>query len=183
MALYDSNGNLLASDDDSGYGLNSLISYYFNANVEYIVRVHFYSSSQVGKIKFTVTPARGALNSGASSIQKYEDIYSVKSYTGYTWSTYLEPNYTKAITFTPPSSGDYTFEITSNLDTYIYVIDPRSTEWIIIDVNYNDDAGEGNNAKLTTALEANVPYLVIYSTYNLTSLSQSTYITLNISKN
>ena len=181
--LYDNSGNLIVSNDDSGYNSNALISYNFDANIVYNVEVKFFSYQQAGKLKFSVTPAWGALKSGVSSIQKYEDIYAVTSSTSFAWSTYLDPYYSKAITFTPPESGNYTFELTGELDTYIYIIDPRSTEMLEFGVDYDDNSGVDDNAKLTISLDANVPYLVVYSTYDPSTLPETTYVVLSISKN
>lgn len=183
IELYSSSGNLLESDDDDGYRLNALLRYYVTKDVEYTIRVYFYSSSNAGDTKLTITPAFGALNSDVDVLETYENIYSVTSYTGFTWLTFAQPNYTRVITFTPPSSGSYTFTIESEFDTYIYVIDPRSSELVKFNVNYNDDGGEGMNPLLTTALEANVPYLIIYSAYNPNSLTETQSLTVQISKN
>lgn len=182
IELYSSSGTLLASDDDDGYSLNSLISYYCSTNVEYKIRVKFYSSSVYGETKLAITPAYGARKTDISSITKYEDIYAVEGYTGFTWNTYAQPNYTRVITFKAPSSGNYKFEIESEFDTYVYVIDPRSSSVIVYNVNYNDDSGEGMNPLLTTYLDANVPYLIIYSAYNPGSLAETTDLTLHITK-
>lgn len=86
------------------------------------------------------------------------------------------------LTFTAPSSGEYTFEITSDFDTYLYVIDPTSSTTITINTNYNDDSGEGLNSKLTTSLKTDIPYLVIYSGYNLSNSSHTGNLTLKITK-
>lgn len=180
--IYNSSGTLLASDDDSGYNLNALISYYFIKDAEYIIKVQHYNSNVSGQIKLAITPAYGARNAEVSTITQYEDIYTIEGYTGYNWGTYAQPNYTRVITFNVPTSGNYKFEIESEFDTYIYVIDPRSSSAIVYNVNYNDDSGEGMNPLLTTYLDENVPYLVIYSAYNPNALTETTYLTLHISK-
>lgn len=180
--VYNSSGTLLTSDDDSGYSLNALLSYYFSKNVEYTIKVQFYNSNVSGQIKLAITPAYGVYNSEASSITRYEDIHTVEGCTGYTWNTYAQPNYTRVITFKAPTSGNYKIEIESEFDTYVYVIDPRSNSAIVYNVNYNDDSGEGMNPLLTTYLEANIPYLIIYSAYNPSSLAETTDLTLHITK-
>lgn len=70
-----------------------------------------------------------------------------------------------------------------NFDTYLYVIDPRSTEFIVSGTDYNDDAGESLNAMLSRQLETNVPYFVIYSGYNLSNDNHTGDLTLDISRN
>ena len=183
IELYSSSGTLLKSDDDDGYRLNSLVRYYVTKNVEYTVKVYFYSSSTVGDTKLTITPAFGALNSDVDVLESYEDIYSIESYTSFTWSTFAQTGYTRAITFTPPSDGTYKFEITSEFDTYIYVLDPRSYDKIEKNIDDDDDDGDGMNALLEIQLEEDVPYLIIYSAYSPNSLSEQKDLTLKISKN
>ncbi len=64
----------------------------------------------------------------------------------------------------------------------MYVIDPRSSE-PLNGSDYNDDSGEGFNPIITKNLTANIPYLVIYSSYNLSTTPESEYIVLNVNKN
>ena len=185
MELYSSSGTLLVSDDcdDGGYSLNSLFGYYFSAGVQYTLKVRYYSTSTSGICKLAITPAYGARESDADSIETYENIKTVTGYTGYTWNTFAVLNYTRVITFTAPYEDDYTFEISSDFDTYLYVIDPRSTEFIISGTDYNDDSGDAMNAKLSRMLEIDVPYFVIYSGFNLANDSYTGDLTLNISRN
>ena len=185
MELYSSSGALLVSDecDDAGYRLNSLLSYYFSAGVQYTLKVRYYSSATSGVCKLALTPSYGAREGDADSIETYENIKTVTGYTGYTWETFAVKNYTRVITFTAPYADDYTFEISSDFDTYLYVIDPRSTEFIVSGTDYNDDAGESLNAMLSRELETNVPYLVIYSGFNLSNDNHTGDLTLDISRN
>ena len=70
--------------------------------------------------------------------------------------------------------------VTSEVDTYLYIIDPRSTELIKNantsssgeDCLYNDDYNGSLNSKITKTFDSNVPYLVIVSAYH-PSLSSS----------
>lgn len=55
MDLFDANGNLIASDDDSGDGTNFLLTFNFTANETYYIYVRYYSSSLVGTIDFKVS--------------------------------------------------------------------------------------------------------------------------------
>lgn len=163
--------------------VNSLVSYYCTANTKYQIRVKFWSSYVYGNTKLTIIPAYGALNSDSNNLETYEDIYAITTYTAFTWITYAQKNYTRVITYTPPSRGSYTFTIDSDFDTYIYVIDPRSSELVKVSRNYDDDSGEGMNPLLTTTLEADVPYLVIYSAFDPYSLTSTQSLTVQIRKN
>ena len=53
--LFDANGNLIASDDDSGDGTNFLLTFNFTANETYYIYVRYYSSSLVGTFDFNVS--------------------------------------------------------------------------------------------------------------------------------
>ena len=180
MYLYDSEYNLITTDDDDGYNTNSLISAHFTANTPYILRVEFFSFNSIGDIKVGITPARGAIKAGISAITKYEDIYNIKS-TAFNWGSWLDKGYTKVITFTPPSDGKYSFNIVSNYDTYLYVIDPRSNQPITSN-NYNDDGGENLNPYLSIDLDDSVTYFVIYSFLNPNGINSNIDLTLEIRK-
>ena len=166
LYLYDSNGNLLTSNDDGGYSLNALIRYYCSANVQYKVRVKFYSSTQSGETKLAITPSYGALKSDSSALNTYEDIYNTSS-SNFTFNTFSNKGYVRLFTYTPSEKAYYTVETEGNVDTYVYLIDPRST-YLLSSADYNDDAGEGLNASVNKELAANVPYLIVYSRWDLT---------------
>ena len=185
IEIFNAQGTSLTngSGDDNGYSTNSMVRYYCTAGTTYKVRVSFFSSSRAGEFMFAVTPANGVLNSGSSTLSSYEDIWAVTGYTGYTFNTWTVLNQTKFLTFTAPSSGEYTFEITSEYDTYIYVIDPRSFSMWKDDRDFNDDDGEGLNPKIVRELETGVPYLVVYSSYNIQNSSAIGNISVHIGKN
>lgn len=171
LELYSSSGTLLlgrSDTDDKGYSTNALLSYNFSANTEYVVRVKFYSSSTSGITKLSIIPTY--------TYATYEDIYSLTDYTmGLTWS--FAQNNVKVMTYKYSVTQDLTMNVTSEVDTYLYIIDPRSTELIkaaststVGDDNlYNDDYGGTRNSKITKTFDANVPYLVIVSAYNPSS--------------
>lgn len=78
------------------------------------------------------------------------------------------------ITYTSSSKRSYTIETEGEIDTYLYLIDPRSTykmksttETTDVPCVHNDDGGTNFNAKITKQLAKNIPYLIIYSRYNI----------------
>lgn len=173
LDLYDDAGNLLASNDDGGYELNALISKYLNANTTYKIRVRFFNNcTRSGAVKLVITPSSGALASGKSSIKKYEDIFNTTS-ENFTFGTFATQGYSRLITFTPPNKKSYTIETESDIDTYLYLVDPRSTYKMKHSNNtdfpclYNDDGGTNYNAKITKQLAKNIPYMIVYSRYNI----------------
>lgn len=84
------------------------------------------------------------------------------------------------MTFTPTESGTYKFTTNydgdTRIDTYLYVIDPNSTNSYL----YNDDGAGDLQATLSTNLVAGRTYFIIVSTYNITTTSGD--LTLNITK-
>lgn len=183
ITLYASDGTLLKSNNNSGYGQNAYIRYFVWTNTEYTIRIKFSDTSVYGTTKLTIIPAYGEPNLNSAQIDTYADIYAIKNSTKFSLNSYAERNYTRVITYTPPSTGTYTFEIESDFDSYIYVIDPRLISKIVKNVNYNDDDGAGLNPLLTTRLDANVPYLIIYSAIDLNSFTQKSDLKVKISKN
>ena len=78
--------------------------------------------------------------------------------------------------------GKYTFKTQSDLDTYIYVIDPRSIV-PLSQKDYNDDYNEDDyNAKVTKELQANVSYYIVYSLFNPSNETDERLTLLNSKK-
>ena len=178
LEVNDDQGNFLTANVDSGYvsnppyiRQNSLLTYYFEQGQEYKIRLAPYLGSGGGKVRLAITPTINLLSS-------YRDIlplpYGVDIAVGrlqqYSADFYTIRTDTQRLT---------TVQLKSDLDTFLYVIDPRSSEAISSNPNdpssFDDDSGEGNNGKITKILDANVDYLIIVSAYNITSTS-GTYI-------
>lgn len=174
LNLYDADGNFLSSNDEGGYESNALIYRYFYANITYKIRVKFYANYiNTGVLKLVITPSQGMLKNNITTLANYEDIYNTTS-NNYSLVTYAEQGYSKLITFTPSYSNNYTVETKSDIDTYLYLIDPRSTykmkstiDTLDVPCVYNDDDGENLNAKITKKLAKNIPYMIVYSRYNV----------------
>lgn len=174
LELYSPDGSLLlgADDtDDNGYDLNAFLSYNFNANTEYIIRIRLYEDQSDSLTKLAVIPTY--------EYESYYDIYDLYDYTrGLTWS--FAQNNVKVMTYEYSAADEYTFTVTSEVDTYLYIIDPRSTELIksaatssvYEDSLYNDDFGGTNDSQITKYFDEFVTYLVIVAAYN-PSLSTS----------
>lgn len=157
---------------------------YTNAGTKYRIRVKFYNAKVYGTTKLSIVSTNGLLNSGASSLTTYENIYSING-DSYTLSTDATINYNKVVAFTPTEEGTYTFELNSTFDNYIYVVDPGSSDLLINNIDYNDDGGTGYNAKLSRYLNAGTPYLIICCKFNPGSAfsdADSTTLRLTIEK-
>ena len=74
----------------------------------------------------------------------------------------------------------------SQFDNYLYVLDPRSSDSIVYGLDHSDDDGVDLNASITRELDKGVPYLIIYSHYNLasgfTDYDEGDNLTLRIEK-
>ena len=161
--LYDNNGNLVDKDDDLGYTQNAFLNYTVTAGVSYTLKVQFYDNSEFGEIKVGITPA-------SSIYSEYEDILTATGTSAYfQFSTAL--NSTKVLTFTPTESGEY--EFTTNyvqeprIDTFLYLIDPVSTDACLFD----DDYAGNLQALISTELVEGRTYFIVVSTYNITNTS------------
>ena len=186
MELYSASGELLVGrneTDDNGFRFNDLLRYDTLEDTQYIIRVRLWDSQSSGTIKVAITPARGACAPNVESIECYEDIQSFEGSSTLTWSTSLELNHSGVITFTPPETGDYTFETISDLDTVLYVLDPRSPNAVVRFVDYNDNGGADLNAKLTKTLEAGISYFVIYCGHDVEDANNIGDLILSITAN
>lgn len=185
IEIYSSDGTLLkgrTDTDDKGYSANALIAYEMAANVQYKIRVKFYGTTAYGETKLAIMMCNSDL-SGTSVLTQYEDITNVSNSAGFSYNTFLEERgYVAAVTYKPTVSGNYKFEIQSNYDTYIYVIDPRSNQKLVVNVDFNDDSGEGLNPLLIKHLDANVSYLIVYSMYNPNTVDTRKDLVLSVSR-
>jgi len=167
LALYSLGGTLLASNDNSGYGYNALISYNLAANTYYELRVSFVSPSESGAVKLAVMTSASSYAS-YSNVDKYDDysngmtIYGIPS-SGYVDLLRLEYSTTSTVTYYYTDYGS----------DYLCIIDPRSTDPLIGD-QYNSGPWDYpnlychcfwgcSNAELTKQMDANVEYLLIFS--------------------
>lgn len=179
LEIFDMQGTRLDYDDNDGYERNALVSYNFQANVSYRIRVRFYNTStQSGAIRLAIIPTY--------SYETYEDIYSLTDYTmGLTWS--FAQNNVKMMTYKYTTSRELTMRVSSEVDTYLYIIDPSSAEayytvWdgddetvtstypsLANDDYVNEDGDYIFDSKLKKSFDAGIPYLVIVSAYNPSS--------------
>ncbi len=168
MSIYaDPAGDVLASNDDAGYGVNGLINYNFNAGVDYYIKVQFYSSTVYGDFRLAVTPAHNGSSLSPDCITDFDNVQTlpVSEYKAIT--PVLSPGESEVALFIPTITGNYTIATRGDRDMYLYLIDPTSSEVIGEGGGYkNDDSGEDYNAYLSVNLQAQKKYLIIYSLYN-----------------
>ena len=172
LELYSSTGTLLVdstSTSNEGYGYNDFLRYNTTDDTQYVIRVCLNNAHDSGTVKVVMTPAYGECATNVSSIESYEDILSLTTGSVMMWNTSLELNSSTVMTFTPLVAGTYTFELTGDSDTVLYVIDPRSSDAVVEFVDYDDDSGTDLNAKLTKTLEAGISYFIVCCGYNIKS--------------
>ncbi len=155
LSLYDSNGNLVQTDDNSGYNNNAFISQTVSPNGIYRLRVERVGK-YIGETKLAITPSD-------STVDSYDAIRNITT-TSYGWIVHWKR--VKLLCFTPSSSGTYRFTMFTNTesDTYLYFIDPTVISECICD----DDSGGDYQAMIETELVAGRRYLLIGSTIDIT---------------
>ena len=83
--------------------------------------------------------------------------------------------------YLPTEMNYYIIETIGTIDTYIYLIDPRLTYLTINTLGwFDDDSGDDYNAYMEHKLSNDIPYLIIYSCYDITNPDSS--FTLHICK-
>ena len=172
LELYASDGTLLLGKedtDDDGYQQNGLLSYEFDESEIYILRVKFYFSSTTGDIRVGIVPTYHHDN--------YESAYG--PYGINTWGWSLSINRVALFRYKFSESGDVTFTMLASGDTYLYVIDPASTDPIVRYTGsnsgakslYDDDSAGNFQAEITKNVTANKEYLVLISFFNPSYMS------------
>ncbi len=164
MSLYDSNDNLITTNDDGGSGTNSYIMINARDNTTYKLVIKYFSTSLFGATKLVITNSFYDKISNSESMSSFTDIYSI-SHENFYWYSYVGEHYSHLLRIIPPSRGIYQLDATSEFDNYMYIIDPRSGFGLDSD-NQDDDSGDGLNARITKYLNAGTNYLVIYCQYN-----------------
>ena len=156
---------LLQPDDDGGVGLNALISYTLSPNVEYRVRVKFYSSSESGQVKLSIAPCGVA---GSPS-----DFYNIPGAygTNATYDAALALHRVEFFVFQPSTTKSYTIQTVLSsygqqiTGTYLYVLETGATG------ASTKNGASNKQAKITKSLTAGKQYLIIVSAYNITTTS------------
>lgn len=159
----DETGELVKYDNDSGYSTNAFIRVDLEANKRYRIRVIMYNSEHSGNTKLIISNTKYMIQSGATSIEQFENIME-KTGTSFSQATSIIQYHVKAIVFKPTVNGTYTIKTTGEVDTYLYVIDPRSS--LLLSPSDQNDDSDATNAAVTKQLESNVPYLILYSSFN-----------------
>ncbi|CAK0740983.1 Peptidase C-terminal archaeal/bacterial domain-containing protein [Azospirillaceae bacterium] len=134
LRLYNSNNVLLASDDDSGQGLNSQILFTPSTSGTYYITAGAFADSGTGSFMIGATRASAALLSQTGTISYYgeRDDYTVALQTGHRYRFDLEGSATSRGTLTDP---------------YLRVYGSGGTANTLL--AYNDDSNGTLNSQIT----------------------------------
>lgn len=90
LDLYSTDGTLLATNDDSGYGFNAFITCDVDANVQYTIRIRFFSTNVYGTTKLAIFAAKKLQADVTQSLTRYEDFFCFKNTSNHTMNGYIE---------------------------------------------------------------------------------------------
>lgn len=166
MSLYESDGTtLIETDDDDGYGRNSLIYRYLMSGTQYVLKLRVFGNSSGGLTRLCIAPIYGAQADTATNMNEFENFVNLNTYHNWGWGSYLATRYSKMITWTVPENGTYCLSLTSDFDNYLFVVDPSSPYSNVLNVDYNDDTN-GRNASITNYYSSGKTYAIFYCQYN-----------------
>ncbi len=165
MYIYDDSNQLVAIDDDSGYGNNAAYWLESDECATYRIRIRCVYSNDSGATRFSITPAPRFKDNEAEALTTYEDIWTVTGITNYSLTAYAQRLRTAVIVYTPPIAGTYTLSLESSFDNYGYIIDPTTNR--PIKEGYTNVGNYGANISITSKLKANIPYLIIFCQENV----------------
>ena len=176
IQLYDNDGNLLASNNDSGYSTNGLISYNLSARTYYRIRVTFYSASNSGNVKLSILTA--------PAVSTYEAFTTYSNRSAALSFNYTQYNVTPML-LKYTTAQDKTLQLTTGLNAVFYIIDPRATVTCVNPSTTDPDLTKAlpclmtsilanNSGQITKTFKANVSYLVIACPTNLSTVNGET---------
>ncbi len=127
LYLFDIDGGFLAFDEDSGYSVNALLCHTVTEGSKYIVRVKLsYTNAASAQVKVAFSPTD-------SIIDSYEDFHGGSSNVS-AYSSSIAKNDAAYYRYTPATSEQWIqFEADATFNSYLYLIDPRSTKPITDD--------------------------------------------------
>lgn len=179
IELYNENNERVAWNDDSGDRLNALISYSVTANKQYRIRVMYINKNTSGKTKLVIIPS--------ASYSNYESIPAYTNHTSGISGPYTQ-NQVDLITYKRTSQTTVKVHIEATVDSYLYIINPRSVEPIApannsspdltknLEALYNDNYNSTYSSEITKNMLSGVPYLIIACKHNPSSSVNGGYL-------
>ena len=146
LELYDSQGNLINSDDDSGGNLNPRLTFSVSETGTYYVLIHGFSTDSYGNYNLTLTEGSG--------ICRNSQPITLGDTVNGTIQSYVENCYS----FTTTSAQAYTFWVESSIDTVLVLYDQDGNE-----IGFDDDSGGNFNPRLQISLpNAGTYYIAVH---------------------
>jgi len=139
IEIYDSRGNKIASDDDSGGEYNAYVAVNLDAGATYTINVEFFMGA-TRSCTLTVSQMRG---SSATNIPGGGGRFTISN--------------ASELSFTPNQSGEWVFETSNNGDSdpTLEIYDSRGNK-----LAEDDDSGDEYNAYIVVQLNAGTNYTV-----------------------
>ena len=169
--LYDSNGNLVAINDDHGGNVNFSITEQLICGATYYVCVKAYASNTGSynlRVEYTTLPDNNYNDNCSSNMLSAKKLDIDCQRDGQICCSYDEHWYS----FTPPSSAYYTIYTLGSLDTVGFLYDVNCNR-----LNYNDDGGSGLNFKMVSWLTKSQTYYIKVKAYGNNTGSYSVIAT------
>lgn len=159
--LYNSNGALIASNDDGGGNLNFSITEQLTYGATYYVKVKAYGSN-TGEYNVRVNYTTQSSSGGSSNSDCSNDQASAIQLTLNSWRSdeICCPGAEMWYKFTPSTTAYYTVYTAGSLDTVGRIYDANSNQ-----IGNDDDTGTGLNFRMVVHLTAGQTYYVKVSAY------------------
>ena len=166
LEIYDSEGTLLVSDDDSGYESNAFINYQVEHGKQYTVKLFCAVNGTYGTTKLAIIP----MTSSTPTIMQYEDFTTFRGTVPINKLFAIQNYNMNAFIFIPGKNGVHRIEMElPNREACFYIIDPRESNVLLTDYQYAEASGVGGTAILNVNLKQGIPYLIVYGGTDLKS--------------
>ena len=152
--LYNSNGTLITSNDDSGANMNFSITRSLTYGATYYLKVKAYGSNTGSynvRVDYQTSSAEPDDNDCSNEMSSAINL-SLNSWQG---GEICCPGAEIWYKFTPSTTAYYTIYTVGSLDTYGYLYDANVTE-----IDHDDDDGSSLNFKMVQRLIANQTYYI-----------------------
>jgi hypothetical protein len=149
LELYDSLGNMLVTDDDSGGNLNPLLGFSPDQADRYYIVIRGFSTGASGDYEMTFS--EGPLFCANSQPIQLGDVVGGN----------VQPNEETCYYFDGTQDVTVQFDVESDIDTILVLYDENGNELF-----YNDDGGEGFNPRIRTLLQYSGRYYIAIHGYS-----------------
>ena len=155
-----------ASDDDAGEGRNARVEETLEAGT-YTIEATTYAAGETGNFTLTVSGLGGGTTPGTG--EEACDTVPITGSVEGTWSEGCPSSvdargYARYYSFTMSSEAEVTIDLTSTVDTYLYLRSGEARSGPTVEGGEDDDGGEGYNSQIVLTLPAGT-YTIEATTY------------------